>query len=489
MSRRDPLARRRDLVQMHAPKLLRDRSHPLGLVRCKIIQRQRGPIRRRGLRDRPRNPPSIEGLPAGLGDLPQRVGVPGRDKDLSRARGPPPRRKRLEERGESGEPAGYALPAAPDDRRHRKAVARIPDRRRQHLGERQDAELLVQRSPRIHAPGHGHRTPAQLRHPITPGEVGCGRGGAERPEPFSPCNAVPSHTSANASEPIPFPVGSTSVSVAAIATAASTADPPRAIIDSPACAASGCEHATAWRAHTGTRRDGYGSAFRSISPAYHGCMLAASEHAAGADRDNPRPYLHTPAHARTRLRCSHSGQEPLLWRLSIRILRSRPRGPILASDEHGQARTPSSIHDPTVHRRGSRQAHNALPRPTDRSAGSYGPMSKCCLTTRSMRGQMGTTTRAAHGGSCGAGRRTGWASAWSARSARRLGRPHGVRNSVLGGLTMPTKRTKPTREIPDDVPFTAKMPGGRTLVLLIPAKWCGNGRQRRGAVQARGPRD
>lgn len=37
---------------------------------------------------------------------------------------------------------------------------------------------------------------------------------------------------------------------------------------------------------------------------------------------------------------------------------------------------------------------------------------------------------------------------------------------------MPTKRTKPTREIPDDVPFTAKMPGGRTLVLLIPAKWC-----------------
>jgi hypothetical protein len=50
--------------------------------------------------------------------------------------------------------------------------------------------------------------------------------------------------------------GSTIVIIAAAAIAASTALPPRWIMPSPACAASGCEVETMLRAKTGTRVDG-----------------------------------------------------------------------------------------------------------------------------------------------------------------------------------------------------------------------------------------
>src|SRR6185503_2000756 len=75
----------------------------------------------------------------------------------------------------------------------------------------------------------------------------------ERPDAFNPCNCVPSHTIANASEPIPLDTGSTSVSVIAVATMASTALPPSAIIRSPACAAKGCDVATTLPAIRGLR--------------------------------------------------------------------------------------------------------------------------------------------------------------------------------------------------------------------------------------------
>jgi len=58
-----------------------------------------------------------------------------------------------------------------------------------------------------------------------------------------------------ASEPTPLPEGSTRVSVIAVAIAASAALPPRAIIESPACAASGCEVATMLSARTAERRE------------------------------------------------------------------------------------------------------------------------------------------------------------------------------------------------------------------------------------------
>jgi hypothetical protein len=74
-----------------------------------------------------------------------------------------------------------------------------------------------------------------------------------RPEALNPCRRVPSQTSAKASEPIPFMVGSTTVSVIAVASAASIALPPFLNICNPACAASGCEVATALCASTGMR--------------------------------------------------------------------------------------------------------------------------------------------------------------------------------------------------------------------------------------------
>ena len=61
---------------------------------------------------------------------------------------------------------------------------------------------------------------------------------------------------AKRSEPIPLDTGSTTASVIAVATAASTALPPRASIASPACVASGWLVATTFRARIGCLRDG-----------------------------------------------------------------------------------------------------------------------------------------------------------------------------------------------------------------------------------------
>jgi len=66
----------------------------------------------------------------------------------------------------------------------------------------------------------------------------------EQPDELSPCSCCPSQTIANASEPIPLPVGSTCVSAMAVARAASIALPPLANIDKPACPARGCDATT-----------------------------------------------------------------------------------------------------------------------------------------------------------------------------------------------------------------------------------------------------
>ncbi len=61
---------------------------------------------------------------------------------------------------------------------------------------------------------------------------------------------------AKRSLPSPLLQGSTTVSEIAVASAASTALPPRASIAMPACTASGCEVATTLRAKIGWRREG-----------------------------------------------------------------------------------------------------------------------------------------------------------------------------------------------------------------------------------------
>ena len=86
---------------------------------------------------------------------------------------------------------------------------------------------------------------------------GCQPAG-ERPDAFRPCSRLPSHTSANASPPMPFITGSTTVRVMAAASAASMALPPRAKAAAPACAARGCDVAMTLRASTGCRPEGWG---------------------------------------------------------------------------------------------------------------------------------------------------------------------------------------------------------------------------------------
>src|SRR6476661_6692288 len=60
-----------------------------------------------------------------------------------------------------------------------------------------------------------------------------------RPDPLMPEREVPSQTRANASEPMPLDVGSTTVRAIAVAIAASTALPPSSSIFRPACTARG----------------------------------------------------------------------------------------------------------------------------------------------------------------------------------------------------------------------------------------------------------
>ena len=75
----------------------------------------------------------------------------------------------------------------------------------------------------------------------------------DRPDALSPCSPPPAQTRQKASDPIPFDVGSTTVNAIADDTAASIAFPPSQSMRSPACAASGCEVATTFRASTGIR--------------------------------------------------------------------------------------------------------------------------------------------------------------------------------------------------------------------------------------------
>src|SRR6185503_8598592 len=75
----------------------------------------------------------------------------------------------------------------------------------------------------------------------------------ERPDALRPCSFLPSHNMQKASLPMPLLVGSSTVSEIAVASTASTAEPPFSNMRNPACAASGWEVATQLRASTGMR--------------------------------------------------------------------------------------------------------------------------------------------------------------------------------------------------------------------------------------------
>src|SRR5438552_1091162 len=110
-----------------------------------------------------------------------------------------------------------------------------------------------------------------------------------RPEALRPCSFCPSHTIAKASEPMPFEHGSTTVSMAAVATAASTALPPARSVSRPAWAARCWLVATTpCRTTTGMRRDGYGRSCR-FSFIGEGALLWSIARLGGyTSREGPR---------------------------------------------------------------------------------------------------------------------------------------------------------------------------------------------------------
>src|SRR5262249_57604138 len=112
--------------------------------------------------------------------------------------------------------------------------------------------------------GEGSPAAGPARGRVTLSQPGCGtlfspakssgvHAAGERPEAFRPRSSLPSQTIAKRSEPIPFEIGSTTVSVIAVASAASIAFPPSASTRAPACAASGWEGEATFAAIVGRR--------------------------------------------------------------------------------------------------------------------------------------------------------------------------------------------------------------------------------------------
>ena len=170
---------------------------------------------------------AVERFAARLPDRFERARLIRKAKPVAGGRGTPSRQERLREPGLPRQACHLALPDAGDHRSDRKSVARVFDGRTTERVERQRAEAARERRPRGDGSGNGDRRPAFGRASSRGRQSVSGvQDVGERPDPLSPCKRAPSHTSANASPPMPFITGSTTVRVMAAATAASTAFPP-----------------------------------------------------------------------------------------------------------------------------------------------------------------------------------------------------------------------------------------------------------------------
>ncbi len=151
---------------------------------------------------------------------------------------------------------------------HRKAFARVVDRRRKHLIHRQLAEAFVQREPAVDRAGHRDRQRAERwnrrarRRASSSGRRGCGPSASGRSRCSRRASCVfGSQTMAKRSPPMPQPTGSIRPSAAFAAMAASTALPPFFRMSIAICVASGCAVAAMpCRASTGARVAKPGSA-------------------------------------------------------------------------------------------------------------------------------------------------------------------------------------------------------------------------------------
>jgi hypothetical protein len=161
--RGDALAVRRHLVDAHAVPVEAQRRDPVDGVRGEVLARVQCAVGARVVGHRGGERPAVERVTMGVADRLERrrEGLAG--EGLAGQRCAPSRQEVLGEPQVVRQHRGGARPLRGDRRRHREAVAGMPDRRREQVGEGQRAEPLRQRGPAGDRAGDGHRLPAAGR--------------------------------------------------------------------------------------------------------------------------------------------------------------------------------------------------------------------------------------------------------------------------------------------------------------------------------------
>jgi hypothetical protein len=158
--------------------------------------------------------------------------------------------------GALGKGLGDGGPALGDDGGDAVSLAGVFDGGDEEVCEGEVAEAFAEGDPCGDGAGDGDAVHPRMGMRERPSKRWGVHAAGARPEAFSPWSAAPSQIWAKASLPMPFMVGSTTVSVMAAAMAASTALPPRRRMRRPAWAARGWEVATVLGAMTADRREG-----------------------------------------------------------------------------------------------------------------------------------------------------------------------------------------------------------------------------------------
>ena len=254
---RDALSVGRYLVQRDIADFLRDGAAPVvGMGREIALVQGRAMLFGKS-RNRFRQRTAVERLSAALGDRLEGAGEIGIAKDFAGLWGAAIRHKSFLEARFSMQLQRSAAPLLGDNRRHVKAAFSIIDCRGEEICEWQAPKSARERSTHAEtAPGTVTDSQPRCGMAARPAKRSGVQSADERPEAFNPWSSLPSQRMQKASEPSPFPVGSTTTSAIAAANAASMALPPRTNIRRPACVASGWEVVTTFRPKTGERRDG-----------------------------------------------------------------------------------------------------------------------------------------------------------------------------------------------------------------------------------------
>ena len=272
----DALAVRRQLE--HAPAAIRRRNRldPLGAVRAKVLAAEIAAVAADALLDGGRDGAVVKPGAAFVRDQLVRAREPQIRERLADRRRAAAGHEDLGEAGVAMKLARAGRPCGADDLGHREALARVFDRRREQLAERQAPEARVQLAPAVDGARHADGERARARgsgRDLKPRSRSSVSDSGERPLAFKPCSrpVAASETIANKSPPMPQLVGSVSPSAAFAAIAASTALPPRRSVATPISVASGWLVATMpWRAMTTER-----VAKRSVVGP-HGILVASS---------------------------------------------------------------------------------------------------------------------------------------------------------------------------------------------------------------------